>query len=129
MERLLRRRDFLAAARALSQASQGAVVQLRRRDDEGPPRVGFTVTRKVGGAVQRNRIRRRLKEAVRLAAADHFRAGHDYVIVGRAATKGRPFAKLISDIISAVDYLHREQAQGTNAARGSGRRRLKQDSL
>jgi 5,10-methylene-tetrahydrofolate dehydrogenase/methenyl tetrahydrofolate cyclohydrolase len=66
---------------------------------------------------------------VRLAAAAHFRAGHDYVIVGRGATEGRPFAKLISDIISTVDYLHREQAQGTNAARGSGRRRLKQDSL
>lgn len=129
MQRLLRRRDFLAAARGLSRAAQGAVIQLRRRGDEGPPRIGFTVTSKLGGAVRRNRIRRRLKEAVRLAAAIHFRAGCDYVIVGRAATADRPFAKLISDIISTVDYLHRPEAADNNAAGGPGRRRLKQDSL
>jgi ribonuclease P protein component len=129
MQRLLRRRDFLAAARGQSRPSPGAVVQLRQRGDEGPPRIGFTVTSKLGGAVRRNRIRRRLKEAVRLAAADHFRTGCDYVIVGRAATIDRPFAKLISDIISAVEYLHRPESQKSNAARGSGRRRLNQDSL
>jgi len=129
MQRLLRRQDFLAAARGRSRAAQGAVVQLRRRADDGPARIGFTVTRKLGGAVRRNRIRRRLKEAVRLAAADHFRAGCDYVIVGRAATVDRPFAKLISDIISAVDYLHRPEAADNNAAGASGGRRLKQDSL
>jgi ribonuclease P protein component len=129
MQRLLRRRDFLAAARGRSRALQGAVVQLRRRADDGPPRVGFTVTSKLGGAVRRNRIRRRLKEAVRLAAAIHFRAGCDYVIVGRAATVDRPFAKLIGDIISAVDYLHRPEVPDDNAAGDSGGRRLKQDKL
>src|SRR5918994_7849180 len=106
MERLLRRQDFLAAARGRSRAVQGAVVQVRSREDDKPPRVGFTVTRKLGGAVQRNRIRRRLKEAVRIGAMGCFRRGHDYVIVGRSATAERPFAKLIDDIISAVDYLH-----------------------
>jgi ribonuclease P protein component len=129
MQRLLRRRDFLAAARGRSRASQGAVIQLRRRADDGPARIGFTVTRKLGGAVRRNRIRRRLKEAVRLAAEGHFRAGCDYVIVGRAATIDRSFAKLISDIISAVDYLHRPETADNNAAGASGGRRLKQDSL
>jgi ribonuclease P protein component len=129
MERLLRRRDFLAAARGLSRAAPAAVVQLCRREDEGPPRVGFTVTSKLGHAVRRNRIRRRLKEAVRLAAADCFRAGNDYVIIGRAATIERPFAKLVSDIISAVNYLHRKQEQESNAAPAAGRRRLEQDSL
>jgi ribonuclease P protein component len=128
MQRLLRRRDFLAAARGTSRAAQGAVVQLRRRDDDGPPRVGFTVTAKLGGAVRRNRIRRRLKEAVRLAAADHFRAGHDYVIVGRAATIDRPFADLVGDIVWAVGYLHRSPAHDRSAGSGSGRRRRKQDS-
>lgn len=102
-------------------------MQLRRREDDGPARVGFTVTSKLGGAVRRNRIRRRLKEAVRLAAADHFRAGHDYVIVGRAATADRPFAKLVGDILTALDYLHRGQAHESRPGRES-RRRLKQDS-
>jgi ribonuclease P protein component len=125
MQRLLRRQDFLAVARGLSKASEGAVVQMQRRKDDGPPRIGFTVTRKVGGAVQRNRIRRRLKEAVRLAAAEHLKAGHDYVVIGRAQTAERPFAKLVSDIISAIHYLHRSPAQDS----GPAKRRPKQDSL
>jgi ribonuclease P protein component len=125
MQRLLRRQDFLAVARGTSRAQPGAVVQMQRRKDEGPPRVGFTVTAKLGGAVQRNRIRRRLKEAMRLAAAEHLKAGHDYVIIGRAATENRPFEKLVSDIISAIHYLHRSPAQESAPAK----RRAKQDSL
>ncbi len=124
MQRLLRRQDFLAVARGLSKASEGAVVQMQRRKDDGPPRIGFTVTRKVGGAVQRNRIRRRLKEAVRLAAAEHLKAGHDYVVIGRAQTAERPFAKLVSDIISAIHYLHESASQNSAPAK----RRRKQDS-
>ncbi|MGH6873887.1 MAG: ribonuclease P protein component [Aestuariivirgaceae bacterium] len=129
MERLLRRQDFLAAARGRSRATQGAVVQIRCREDEKPPRIGFTVTRKLGGAVTRNRIRRRLKEAVRTGATGCFRPGHDYVIIGRSATAGRPLTKLIDDIISAVDYLHGPGGQEVPAAGGRGRRRPKQDSL
>jgi ribonuclease P protein component len=128
MERLLRRRDFLAAARGLSQAAPAVVVQLRPREDAGPPRVGFTVTSKLGHAVRRNRIRRRLKEAVRLAAADCFRAGNDYVIIGRAATIERSFQKLAGDIISAIDQLHRK-LEHSNAAAAAGKRQLEQDSL
>jgi hypothetical protein len=66
-----------------------------------------------------------LREAVRLGARDHFRNGYDYVIVGRAATTQRAFANLISDIISAVDYLHGPEAQ----VRSPGARRHGQDSL
>jgi ribonuclease P protein component len=121
MERLVRRQDFLAAARGRSRAMRGAVVQARCREDDKPPRIGFTVTRRLGGAVARNRIRRRLKEAVRVGAQGCFRPGHDYVIVGRAATAGRPFAKLIEDIVAAVDYLHGPGAKDGQAAGGGGR--------
>jgi ribonuclease P protein component len=124
MQRLLRRRDFLAVASGQSRAAPGAVVQSLKRGDEGPPRIGYTVTRKLGGAVQRNRIRRRLKEAVRLAAADHLKAGYDYVIIGRATTAARPFAKLVGDIISAIHYLHEGAARNSAPAK----RRRKQDS-
>ena len=53
MQRLKRRREFLAAARAASKAAPGVVVQMRKRGDEDAARVGFTVTKKLGGAVER----------------------------------------------------------------------------
>lgn len=106
MDRLLRRQDFLAAARAPSRAKPGAVVQSRRRDDQGPARIGFTVTKKLGNAVIRNRIRRRLREAVRVALAAEFRPGHDYVIIGRAQSGARDFGALVEDIRSALKALH-----------------------
>ena len=61
------------------------------RGDAEPPRFGLTVTRKVGNAVVRNRIRRRLKEAVRIAAGDDMAPGSDYVIVGRREVLDAPF--------------------------------------
>ena len=106
MERLLLRKDFLAAARSPSRAVKACVVQMRVREDQAAARVGFTVTKKLGNAVTRNRIRRRLKEAVRTGLAGEFQPGRDYVIIGRVATEGRCFAALVSDIRSALDTLH-----------------------
>lgn len=102
MQRLKRRSEFLAAARGASRAAPTVVVQMRKRGDEGPPRVGFTVTRKLGGAVARNRIRRRLKEAVRLALSGCMRPGRDYVFIGRPGAELRPFELLQQDLIDAV---------------------------
>ena len=65
MERLRQRADFLAAAAGVKAPASTFVLQMRRRED-GPMRVGFTVSKRVGGAVERNRIRRRLREVVRL---------------------------------------------------------------
>jgi ribonuclease P protein component len=81
-------------------------VQTRNRRDGAPPRIGFTVTKKLGTAVERNRIRRRLREAVRISVQDRLKPGFDYVFVGRSGTAGRDFGKLISDIRAALDYLH-----------------------
>jgi ribonuclease P protein component len=103
MQRLKQRREFLAAARGASIAAPGVVVQMRKRGDDGPPRVGFTVTRKLGGAVARNRIRRRLKEAVRLALPGRMRPGRDYVFIGRPEAKLRPFGLLQQDLLDAVE--------------------------
>src|ERR1700744_3292373 len=98
MERLRRRRDFLAAAASgASVATAGFVVQERRRRDDGPARVGFTVSRKVGGAVERTRVRRRVRETVRLSAATGFNAGSDYVVVGRRAALDMAFTRLMAD--------------------------------
>lgn len=65
---------------------------------DGPARVGFTVTRKNGNAVMRNRIRRRLREAVRTGAGDCLARGTDYVIVARPAIMGVRFDCLVQEL-------------------------------
>jgi ribonuclease P protein component len=105
MERLKRRKDFLAAAAATSVSTPGFVVQERRRVDGGPARIGFTVSAKVGGAVERNRLRRQLREIVRLSAAAGPDAGSDYVLVGRRAALDIPFAKMTVDFAGALRRL------------------------
>ncbi len=69
--------------------------------EDASPRFGFTVTKKTGGAVERNRIRRRLKAAVRIASPKAS-AGVDYVIVGRRAAIDRDFKTLIADVESGL---------------------------
>ncbi len=69
---------------------------------EAQPRFGFTVTKQSGGAVQRNRIRRRLKEALRLLNPLPARPGHDYVILARPEALGMPFLALQGELIRAL---------------------------
>jgi ribonuclease P protein component len=102
MERLKRRADFVAAAAATKIPRAGFVLQMRERDDRGEPRVGFTVSKKVGNAVERNRVRRRLREIVRLAAQDRIQGARDYVLVGRRAALELPFERLASDLAAAL---------------------------
>ena len=68
------------------------------RGDGDPPRIGFTVTKKTGNAVQRNRIRRRLREAVRLHAAADMAPGKDYVIVARDELLTAPFREIAAQL-------------------------------
>ena len=73
------------------------------REDDGAPRFGFTVSKKTAvKAVERNRIRRRLREAVRLAGAENARLGHDYVLVGRRGALTEPFTDLTSALADAM---------------------------
>ncbi len=97
------RKDFLAAARAVTIRTRGVVVQARQRQDNNPARVGFTVTKKIGNAVVRNRNRRRLKEAVRLQLPKLVLPGCDYVFIGRATTARQSFEALQSDLKFAVE--------------------------
>jgi ribonuclease P protein component len=68
-------------------------------------RVGFTVSRKVGNAVVRNRVRRRLREVARLVIPSQARPDLDYVLVGRQAALGRDFAKLQQELVEALKRL------------------------
>ena len=114
MERLKRRQDFVAAARALYAAMPGMVVQMRPRGDEAPPRVGFTATKKIGNAVVRNRVKRRLRELARLQLSSAARPGHDYVLIGRAPTFSRAYPDLEKDLVSALKRLHRTAQAGAD---------------
>jgi len=69
-------------------------------------RVGFTVSRKVGNAVERNRVRRRLREVVRLSPADRMQTGFDYVLIGRRTVLDLPFNRLVEDFDRALARVH-----------------------
>jgi len=80
----------------------GLVLQALPRKDIAPVRLGFTVTKRVGDAVVRNRTRRRLKEAARLLLREQCLAGYDLVLIGRQATKTREFRALQGDLVRAL---------------------------
>jgi len=115
MERLKRRTDFRAAALAGARAPANAfVLQALRRDeagkeagqnagqDNGPVRIGFTVSKQVGNAVQRNRVRRRLREIVRLKPETAFAPGHNYVLIGRRTALALPFGDMARELDGAL---------------------------
>ena len=106
IERLKSRPQFLAAAKGVSEARGAVVVQrLDRADGEATVRLGFTATRKVGGAVVRNRAKRRLREAARALASELARPGSDYVFIARMGTADRPWDRLLDDVKSALTRL------------------------
>ncbi|WP_375412995.1 ribonuclease P protein component [uncultured Bradyrhizobium sp.] len=114
MDRLRQRADFLAVANGPRMNGPAFVVQSRVRGDGGEIRVGFTVTRKVGTATERNRVRRRLRELVKRLDAGSMRPHSDYVLVGRRAALTRDFAAMLDDLRSA---LHRLDRQPLNVSR------------
>jgi ribonuclease P protein component len=108
---LKRRAEFLrVASKGRKAPSPGLVLQAMQRGDQDPVRLGFTVTKKVGNAVVRNRTRRRLREAARLLLAEHPAVGADLVLVGRDTTRARPFALLVDDIRRLMTKLGVSQA-------------------
>jgi ribonuclease P protein component len=107
IERLKKRPDFLACAQAAHCARGAVLIQARSRpsqdSDEAPlVRAGFTATKRIGGAVQRNRAKRRLREAARLLLPELASPGFDYVFVARGGVTTRPWPRLLDDVKSAL---------------------------
>ena len=119
IKRLLRRPQFLAAAKGVSEARGGVVIQRLERGD-GSPHVGmgFTATRKIGGAVQRNRAKRRLRQAARALLPDHGVPGSDYVFIARMGTTERAWDRLLDDVKSALTRLATPPGPDADARRG-----------
>jgi ribonuclease P protein component len=110
--RLKRRSDFLRVAAARRKAvTPGLVLQARRRgetdDDHGAQtRVGYTASRKVGNAVDRNRARRRLKALADDILTQRADPATDYVLIARRALLARPYGALKVDLESALSRVH-----------------------
>ena len=84
----------------------GFVLLVRPRDDEDPTmRVGFTVTKKIGNAVVRNRMKRRFRALARETLPEHGIAGADHVLIGRAGGVEREHANLAAELKRALKKL------------------------
>ena len=97
-ERLRKRAQFLKVRHGQKRGGPLFLLEVLARDDDGAARIGFTVTKKSGNAVQRNRIRRKLREAVRVHAAGDMAAGNDYVIVARKDVIAAPFETIKAEL-------------------------------
>ena len=101
--RLKSRPQFLAVRKGESRRGRTFLLEvLDRHEPDEPPRVGFTVTKKHGNAVERNRMRRRLKAAVKQSAAIAMKNGHDYVILSRRDVLTAPFAEMTAKLIAPI---------------------------
>jgi ribonuclease P protein component len=99
-----KRADFLAANRGRRTSTPGFVLLVRDRKDSDPAiRVGFTVTKKIGGAVVRNRMKRRFRALAREIMPVKGMPGSDHVMIGRAAGIERDYGLLKSELAGALD--------------------------
>jgi ribonuclease P protein component len=113
------RAEFLRVRKGARWAGSAFVLEAkerRGRDDGAPasqqgPRFGFTVTRQIGKAVERNRIRRRLKAAVRGVSLEHARDDFDYVLIARKPALTSAFAAIVADLVKALERVHRVPAR------------------
>lgn len=122
--RLLKRRDFLRVRGGARWTTQSHVLEAKERaGDKGAAasvaRFGFTVTKRVGAATVRNRIKRRLREAVRQAGLPRAKPSHDYVLIARPGALERSFEELVADIGLALERVHRDRPRRS----GGGRKR------
>ena len=102
------RRDFLAANAGKRAPMPGFVLLVREREDGDPAmRLGITVTKKIGGAVVRNRMKRRFRALARELLPEQGVAGADHVLIGRAGGVERDFSALKVEFVKALAKLRR----------------------
>lgn len=102
LQRLTKRAQFLFVRAGFRASRPLVMVEARRREADGPIGLGFTATKKIGGAVERNRARRRLREAARRLMPKIGVPGVDYVLVARQQTPSAPWPSLLDDLGNAL---------------------------
>ena len=102
LPRLKQRREFLRVAGKGKRAARPSVLLQALPETEGPLRVGFTATKKLGNAVVRNRAKRRLRHAARLLLPLYGQPGWAYVLVARPPVLTLGWAALLDDIKAAL---------------------------
>jgi len=107
MNRILKRADFLAAAKGSRAHAAPFSLQARDRHDGEALRLGLTVTKKSGNSVERNRIRRRLRAAARAVLPQAGKDGFDYVVVARRAALTADFSALTSGLENTIKQVHK----------------------
>lgn len=118
--RLKSRPEFLRVREGERRKGRYFILEvLDRKEPETPPRAGFTVTKKQGNAVERNRMRRRMKEAVRLSAQFAMQPGHDYVIVAHREALGAPFDELTKALVTRI--ASRQNPKGRASGKSDGK--------
>lgn len=122
-DRLKNRADFLRAQRGVRRTAAGLTLEICHTPGplarDGRIRVGFTASRKVGGAVERNRAKRRLRAAAAALLPAEGLERTDYVLVARPATLTRPFPDLLKDLAQTLAAAHVKLAQAVNPAAGA----------
>jgi len=115
---LKKRAEYLRVRKGARCATPAFVLEAKARANEDralptadEPRFGFTVTKQVGKAVERNRIRRRLKAAIKDTAPDHARREFDYVLIARRPALTSAFAALVGELAKAFARVHRAPAR------------------
>jgi ribonuclease P protein component len=119
LQTLRRRPEFLRIRNGLRWACAAFVLEAKSRDGWKPPspvpdgiaRFGLTVTKALGSAVTRNRVRRRLKSALQQSAPAHAKPGFDYVVIARSPAETKVFESLVADFVTAFAAVHRPGAQ------------------
>jgi ribonuclease P protein component len=119
------RSDFLRANGGMRVGTPAFVLLVKpRADGSTARRVGYTVTKKTGNAVVRNRIKRRFRALVHQAMPAHGIAGADHVLIGRGEGMTRDFAAMLADLIGALERVRDGKASvDRRPPRGKPRRR------
>lgn len=118
LQRLTKRSQFLFVRAGFRASRPTVLVEARRREAVGAIGLGLTASKKVGGAVERNRARRRLREAARKLLPEMGVSGVDYVLVARQQTPSAPWPALLDDLGNALIRLRADlEAPGGPAKR------------
>lgn len=111
------RSDFLAANKGRRFATKGFVLLVHdRKDNDESMRLGITVTKKIGNAVVRNGMKRRLRSLAREFLADGGKAGADHILIGRIGGIDREYALMRQDMILALSKVGKVSSQPKNSA-------------